>query len=165
MKSLNIMHKTATFSKSRKYRYTLWRGFTDLYATNYVVFVGLNPSAADEIFDDPTVRRCIRYAKDWGYDDLCMTNIFAFRATEPTIMMAEKSPIGRHNDFFLRDTVRRASMVVAAWGNDGEYLDRGRKVKSMLSVLSKLHYLKLTKNNNPYHPLYLKKNLKPIKWR
>lgn len=49
------------------------------------MFIGLNPSTADETQDDPTVRRCIRYAQSWGYGALYMTNIFAFRATDPRV--------------------------------------------------------------------------------
>ena len=81
-------NKTATFSECRKYRYTLWRRWDGLFASGYAMFIGLNPSTADETNDDPTIRRCIGYARDWGYGGLCMTNLFAFRATLPKNMKA-----------------------------------------------------------------------------
>ena len=88
------VESSATFSHCRKYRYTLWRNWAGLMPTGkgYAMFVGLNPSTADETNDDPTIRRCIAFAKAWGYDALCMTNIFAFRATNPMVMLAQPAP-------------------------------------------------------------------------
>ncbi|MBK8271403.1 MAG: DUF1643 domain-containing protein [Planctomycetes bacterium] len=65
------------------------------------MFIGLNPSTADETQDDPTVRRCIRYAQSWGYGALCMTNIFAYRSTDPLVMKRFDDPIGPKNDTAL----------------------------------------------------------------
>ena len=65
--------------------------------------IGLNPSTADEVTDDPTVRRCINYAKAWGYAGLCMTNLFAYRATDPVVMKAVAEPIGPDNDRYLAE--------------------------------------------------------------
>ena len=83
------------------------------------MFVGLNPSTADEVSDDPTVRRCISYAKAWGYAGLCMTNIFAFRATDPKDMKAVHDPVGMDNDMHLLRVSRHAGVVIAAWGAHG----------------------------------------------
>ena len=77
------------FSQDREFRYTLWRQWGRVVKT--VAFIGLNPSTADEQVDDPTVRRCIRFAKDWGYDAMWMMNIFAFRATDPKVMLCRQS--------------------------------------------------------------------------
>ena len=155
------MDKTATFSACRKYRYTLWRTWDRLFASGFVMFIGLNPSTADETKDDPTVRRCIRYAKDWGYPALCMTNLFAFRATSPDEMKAATDPIGPINDCVLNNMAKSADIVIAAWGVHGGYMERDKKVKEMISQLS---YLRLTKEGFPAHPLYLPKGLKPIEW-
>ena len=77
---MNMIERTATFSPCRTWRYSLLRRWAPC---DYAMFIGLNPSTADETQDDPTVRRCIRYAQSWGYGALYMTNIFAFRATDP----------------------------------------------------------------------------------
>lgn len=153
------MQKTALFSPNRTYRYTLWRHWGGLWATGYAMFIGLNPSTATETEDDPTVRRCIGYARDWGFAGLCMTNIFAFRATDPAVMKAHPEPIGPENDRYLAEMAREADIVVAAWGTEGSHLDRGEAVKRMIPDL---HYLGLTKDGHPKHPLYLRKDLKPI---
>jgi hypothetical protein len=125
------------------------------------MFVGLNPSTADEIKDDPTIRRCINFAKEWGYGGVCVTNLFAFRATKPIDMMKADNPVGVENDIWLYRIANNASIIVAAWGVHGTFSGRHIAVREMLP---NLHYLRLTKNGYPGHPLYLPKTLTPIKW-
>lgn len=122
------------------------------------MFVGLNPSTADETLDDPTIRRCVGFAKDWGYSGLCMTNLFAFRATDPAKMLAAPDPVGPDNDKVLQELAQNAGVVVAAWGTHGAHLKRDAHVRSLLP---RLHCLWLTKAGFPGHPLYLPKNLTP----
>lgn len=148
-----------TFSPCRHYRYTLWREW--IGGKGYAMFVGLNPSTADEARDDPTVRRCISYAKQWGYAALCMTNLFAYRATDPAVMLASASPVGPENDAHLIRCAELAGIVVAAWGCDGGHMDRAAKV---CALLPDLHYLWLTKGGHPGHPLYLPSRLRPTLW-
>lgn len=125
------------------------------------MFVGLNPSTADATLDDPTIRRCIGFAKAWGYAGLMMTNLFAWRATEPRNMLAAENPIGPDNDRVLSEAHDNAALSVAAWGAHGTYLDRHNAVRALLP---RLHYLRLTKDGHPGHPLYLPSSLKPVKW-
>ena len=156
------MTNTAIFSPCRKYRYSLWRDWSGLFTQNkYVMFIGLNPSTADEKNDDPTIRRCISYAKAWGFDGLCMANIFAFRATEPKDMLSEVDPVGVENDRYLVELAGKVDLVIAAWGTLGVHMGRDETVRSMIDCL---HYLRLTKEGYPGHPLYLPKDLRPIKW-
>ena len=125
------------------------------------MFVGLNPSTADEHKDDPTIRRCIAFAKAWGYDGLCMTNLFAYRATDPKEMMLAADPIGPQNDQVLTERASKAAVVVAAWGAKGDFQGRAAWARAMLP---NLHYLRLTKDGHPGHPLYLPKSLVPVEW-
>ena len=155
------MGSSALLSPDRKYRYLLYRGWGELSATNYAMFIGLNPSTADETEDDPTIRRCTAFAKSWGFSGLCMTNLFAFRATYPKDMMRAADPIGPHNDMHLKLAAQGAGVVVAAWGALGEYKGRDLQVKSFIG---NLRYLRLTKDGHPGHPLYLPKDLRPIKF-
>lgn len=145
------------FSPCRTYRYALWREW--IGGDGYVMFVGLNPSTADETQDDPTIRRCIAFAKAWGYAGLCMTNLFAFRATDPKDMRAAAEPIGPANDEHLRTLADGAGVIVAAWGANGTHLGRDVAVRKMLPAL---HCLALTKGGHPGHPLYLRKTLTPV---
>lgn len=151
------MNRNTVFSPCRTYRYALWREW--IGGEGYAMFVGLNPSTADETQDDPTIRRCIAFAKAWGYAGLCMTNLFAFRATKPKDMMAAEDPIGPENDAHLLALSRGAGVVVAAWGALGTYGGRHNAVRSMLPTL---HCLSLTKDGHPGHPLYLPKTLVPV---
>lgn len=153
------MEKSAYFSPDRVYRYSLWRVWDK--SKGYAQFIGLNPSTADETIDDPTIRRCMSFAKDWGYGGLCMTNLFAFRATEPKDMKAYHEPIGAKNNQWLLGCAEKAEVVVACWGVHGTHVGRDKEVKSMIPDLC---YLSLTKDNHPGHPLYLKKTLVPVKW-
>ena len=152
------MKNTATFSECRKYRYALWRTWDT--SKPYLMFVGLNPSTADEKTDDPTVTRCINYAKSWGYGGVCMVNLFAFRATEPNVMKAASEPVGKDNDDWLKKLANEAGLVVAAWGNDGSYMDRSKKIRELLP---NLHCLKINKSGEPAHPLYQKATQLPKK--
>ncbi len=153
------MYKTATLSNDRKYRYTLWRTWE--YEKSYVVFIGLNPSTADETEDDPTIRRCMGYVKSWGYGSLCMVNLFAYRATNPIDLLTLSDPIGQENDTYLFDVCQQARLIIAAWGTNGGFLQRDKKV---IRLIPNLHLLRLTKKGFPAHPLYLPKNLNPVKW-
>lgn len=147
----------AQLSKCRKYRFSLWRTWDD--TKPYVMFIGLNPSTADETEDDPTITRCINFARSWGYGGLCMANLFAFRATEPSKMMAAKDPVGKNNDEWLLKSAQHAGIVIAAWGNHGSYLSRSKKVTKLIPNLC---FLKMNKSGEPAHPLYLKSDLEPM---
>jgi hypothetical protein len=155
--------KSALFSNDRIYRYTLWRRWNEGALPGYVMFIGLNPSTADEIIEDPTVRRCIGYTRDWGYSHFCMTNIFAFRATLPSVMKVQKDPVGSENDFHLQAVAKNADKIITTWGTHGKYMDRGRQVLELINNdLHKVFHLGLTKDGNPKHPLYLRRDIKPI---
>ncbi len=90
-----------------------------------------------------------------------MTNLFAFRATQPKDMKAAPDPIGPENDATLIELAKDAGVVVAAWGAHGSYLGRDHSIRAMIQKLS---YLRLTKAGKPGHPLYLPANLKPVPW-
>lgn len=149
---------TATFSPCRAYRYDLWRRWSGGNG-KYAMFIGLNPSTADETHDDPTIRRCMRFAADWGLSALCMTNLFAFRSTDPNVMKRAFDPIGSDNDEMLATHAADAAVVVAAWGNQGSHLRRSVFVRTMLHGL---HCLKMTQKGEPSHPLYLPSYLRPV---
>ena len=154
-----LVNKNATFSDCRKYRYALSRTWDGKKKT--VLFIGLNPSTADEKIDDPTIRRCINYAQNWGYGSLLMVNLFAYRATIPTELKNVKNPIGNDNDLHITELLKKADLAVATWGNEGSLLNRDKDVKK---IIPKLMCLKINKSGQPAHPLYQKKDLKLIKY-
>lgn len=124
-----------------------------------VTFIGLNPSTADETEDDPTIRRCIGYAKRWGFQGMIMLNIFAFRATDPKEMMTASEPIGKRNNEVIRITSEDSHKVVACWGIHGAYLNRDLKVQVLLRpILDRVFCFGKTLCGQPKHPLHLKRN-------
>lgn len=155
----------AVFSPCRRCRYELRRTWDP--TRPLVMFVGLNPSTADETADDPTIRRCIRYAKTWthtdgrGYGGLIMANLFAFRATDPRDMKAAADPIGPDNDASLQFLALQAGLVVAAWGVHGTYRRRASEVLNA-RLLGDVHALGLTRHRHPRHPLYMPTHCMPI---
>lgn len=151
------MKNTAALSTCRKYRFALWRTWDE--TKPYVMFVGLNPSTADETSDDPTLIRCINYAKSWDFGGVCMANLFAYRATNPNDMKIAADPIGQENNRWLKKLANDAGLIVAAWGNDGAYLGRSAQVKTLLA---NMHCLKLNKSGEPAHPLYQKSDIAPV---
>lgn len=148
----------ALFSPCKRYRYILEHRWGSLYKT--VAFVGLNPSTATHEQSDPTVTRCINYAKAWGFGGMLMLNLFAYRATDPKDMKRHHAPIGGPD---TNDTLERCSrmceLTVAAWGTHGTYMGRDREV---LPLLTDPHALRLTKKGLPWHPLYLPRGLDPF---
>ena len=154
-----LVNKNAIFSDCRKYRYGLSRTWNGKKKT--ILFIGLNPSTANEKIDDPTIRRCINYAQNWGYGSLLMVNLFAYRATLPSELKNVKNPIGNDNDLQIIELSKKADIVVAAWGNEGTLLNRDKEVKK---ILPNLMCLKINKSGQPSHPLYQKKDLKLIKY-
>lgn len=149
---------SAVFSPCRAYRYTLMREW--IGGTGTVNFVGLNPSTADETQDDPTIRRCIGFAKAWGFQRLCMLNLFAFRATDPKVMLAADDRVGLDNEKWLHRCITAHDLTIAAWGVIGA--DYGNFVRSRYPQMM---VLRLTKGGHPAHPLYLPKHLMPIYWQ
>lgn len=152
--------RAASFDRRRVYRYTLHRRWSD--GDRVVNFICTNPSTADENADDPTVRKLIKFAKGWGYDAICVTNIFAYRSTDRSVLYKVADPVGLGNDRHILAAAKDASLIVCAWGRDGAFMSRGSGVKRLLYKFD-LHYLRITVGQ-PWHPLYLPDNTRPSRW-
>ncbi len=153
----------ALFSPCRRWRYLLWRRWDR--DKGICAFIGLNPSTADETQDDPTVRRCVRFARDWGYGGLWLLNAYAFRATNPKVMKAAgPNALGPLNNEYLRQAAMNCDRVVAAWGANCERF-REVALRRMFAELHRpLYVLGLTKDGHPKHPLYIRADVEPLPW-
>ncbi|USN99319.1 MAG: DUF1643 domain-containing protein [Phycisphaeraceae bacterium] len=145
----------AQFSPCRRYRYTLTRVLRER-DTSMMTIIGLNPSTATETTDDPTVRRCIRFAIREGFGRFVMLNAFGYRATDPADMKAQRDPVGPGNDEAIRRVVGDADLTVFAWGTHGAHLGRHDRV---LELVGPRHCLGVTKAGLPRHPLYLRRDV------
>jgi|HubBroStandDraft_1064217.scaffolds.fasta_scaffold327952_2 hypothetical protein len=150
------VHGSAVFSDCNRYRYVLRRSWDPTRQT--VLFVGLNPSTADAKRNDPTIRRCIRFAHDWGFGSLIMANLFAYRATQPGILPRADDPIGPKNNSWLSRLQKQADIVIAAWGIHGTLRARNLEVLPRFPII---HCLGKTKSGHPRHPLYLPATVTP----
>jgi hypothetical protein len=153
----------AIFSPDDRYRYALWRLWDE--DKGVLCIIGLNPSTADAVNNDPTVERCQRRARMMGYGGLRMANIFAYRATDPKRMLAAPDPVGPENDAAILQAAKDSALVVCAWGAHGAHLDRGRAVAKMLREAGvELYCLGVTDGGQPFHPLYIPYVTLPRPW-
>ncbi len=154
---------TAVYSPCQRYRYLLTRTWNP--AGPRALFVMLNPSTATEVQNDPTVERCERRARALGYGAFRVTNIFAFRATDPKVMRAEADPVGPANDQAILDSALWADRIICAWGSHGAHLNRGADVMALLRATGRpLWHLGLTQGGQPKHPLYIGYDRQPEPW-
>lgn len=141
------------------YRYLLWREWNSSSKT--VSFIMLNPSRADAEINDPTITRCINFAKSWGYGRLEVVNLFAYRTPKPSLLKQVTEPIGRDNDHFIIESVSRSDLVILAWGNHGTWQQQDLSTLELLKNYNYLYSLGMTKRGCPRHPLYLRRTSKP----
>lgn len=131
-------------------------------------FVMLNPSTADGETDDPTIRRCVNYCKAWGYERLEVVNLFAYRATDPAVILkmdAGTDPVGYENQEIVEEVARDADLIVCAWGAHGSHLGQADTLLGWTEhVAAKRRALGLTQDGQPRHPLYLKADSLPFPW-
>ena len=149
----------AVLSADDKYRYRLMRTWG---TGSMALWIMLNPSTADAMQDDPTIRRVIRFTRDMGYDGAMVGNLFALRSTDPDRIYDEQDPVGPDNDEHLIEMAIGADLIIAAWGVHGAYRDRGQEMLNILQCEEiPVHALAVTKGGYPKHPLYLRASLRP----
>lgn len=154
---------TAVYSDCERYRYLLTRTWDA--GGQKALFVMLNPSTATEIQNDPTVERCERRARTLGFGGFRVTNIFAWRDTDPKKMRAATDPVGPGNDAAIAESAHWADRIICAWGAHGAHLVRGQQVETLLRGTGlPLWHLGLTKAGQPKHPLYIGYDRQPELW-
>ncbi|SMR82385.1 hypothetical protein SAMN04488030_2736 [Aliiroseovarius halocynthiae] len=154
---------TAVYSDCEKYRYTLTRVWEP--EGRKALFIMLNPSTATEVQNDPTVERCERRARTLGFGAFRVTNIFAWRDTDPRKMRAASDPVGPANDAAILDSCPWADQIICGWGTHGAHLSRGAEVEALLRQSNQpTFHLGLTKDGHPKHPLYIAYAQQPERW-
>ncbi|WP_109507328.1 DUF1643 domain-containing protein [Nocardioides speluncae] len=168
-----LTRSAARISSCGQFRYSLHRDWRDEYERpRWVTFVMLNPSTADADQDDPTIRRCIGYARALGGTGLAVVNLYAFRATSPADLWRAKDPVGPDNDetlaMFLDMARRYDHPVIAAWGANAR-LDRVEQALALPGA-DRLTALGTTKAGAPKHPLarglhQIPDDARPVPWK
>lgn len=152
--------QNARFSRCRNYRYSLTRSWNE--GSGKAVFIGLNPSTADKLQDDPTIRRCVGFARSWGCASMEIVNLFAFCATKPEDLRLAEEPIGRYTDRGIANAIAEATLSIACWGNHGAFLARSEQI---LERHPELLCLGINASGMPKHPLYIKATQTPFAYR
>ena len=159
------MKKSAVISDCEKYRYQLIRQWDD--NKNLALFIGLNPSIADDEIDDPTIRRCIGFAKRERFGGFIMANLFAYRATSPCDMKSAEQPVGELNEYWLEQSISSCKVVIVCWGGNDSHLNRHIEVNELLKKHANntpILCFGKTKAGQPKHPLYLASNTELINY-
>jgi len=144
----------SVWSPCRRFRYLLWRQWGPL---PYLLVVGLNPSTADDTADDPTLRRCIAFAKREGMGALCMANVYAYRSTDPAGLrdLGLALAVGTDNGRWLAAAARHAGAVICAWGKHAAQRDVAATLSILRANAARVLCLGINQDGSPKHPLYL----------
>ncbi len=151
--------KGAIFSEDRKYRYVLWRVWRNNPSLR--LFIGLNPSTANEIIDDPTITRSIKRANKDGFGGLLMMNLYAFVSTNPNALLEDGDFIGINNNAYLEQMIELANQTVCGWGSFAPVKNRA---PSVLKMIPEPYCLGINKDGQPKHPLYISYDTPIVKY-
>jgi hypothetical protein len=158
--------RTALLSECGSYRYRLGRIWEP--AGPGILFVMLNPSTADAFQDDPTIRRCMGFARSWGFGSFHAGNLFAWRSSKPADLFLTEDPAGKENHLHLEALARDCSRIICAWGNEPVLkkmgVSDGRNLLPPAIRNRELYYLRQSKGGTPWHPLYLPSEVSPCLW-
>ncbi len=148
--------RDAVLSPDRLYRYQLIRRWG---AGDLVAWIMLNPSTADADIDDPTITRCMGFARRWGYAGIVVVNRFALRSTDPDQLLTSTDPFGPNNTETLQ-SVAAYPLIIAAWGSH----KATRQLDAHLPVGLDLHCLAVNSDGSPKHPLYVRGDVSLARW-
>lgn len=161
------MNREAGICSCGKYRYWLTRDWADPGERQRLPWVMLNPSTADANIDDPTIRRCMKFAEREGYTGIIVYNLFALRSTDPTKLLQVEDPVGPLNLQYLSLVGDSTALAIAAWGALSPKLKAQARVQ--VGILAKrpapLRALGLTKDGSPRHPLYVRGDAKLVEFK
>jgi hypothetical protein len=156
----------AIISACGQYRYHLWRQWNASLAC--MCWLMLNPSSADDKEDDPTIRKCIGFAKRHDCGGISVRNVFALRATDPTGLLRHPDPFGPENEDYLMSArnVSLLTILVLGWGTKkgGKRLAHHYKRAENACVIQKPYCFGVTKDGDPGHPLYLPYDSPKMEW-
>jgi hypothetical protein len=159
----DVCSRGASFDPTERYRYRLWRT-VDPEQRRRILWIMLNPSTADVVKDDPTIRRVLDFSGSWGFGRVEVVNLYALRSTDPRALWSAADPVGPHNDAAILAAAREADVVMGAWGAHAKPARVAWVGNLVLGVGVTLACLGTTKNGMPRHPLYVAGATAPRRW-
>lgn len=152
-----------------EYRYWLERHWeVDSHGKDFLNFVMLNPSTADGLVDDHTIRKCIGFAKRWGFGGMHVVNLFALRSTDPKALYKHPDPVGPDNAAFLEAGLFSGPLTIVAWGGHGSLHGRAAAFMAQVAAMSsppRIEALRINDDGSPGHPLYIPYDTKPVPFK
>lgn len=161
-----VRYASAEISPCGGYRYHLRRvlGESTPATLNVCLWIMLNPSTADALEDDPTIRRIVGFTHRWGFNCCDVVNIYGWRSPNPMALNFAADPVGADNAIWHERALESASRVVFAWGNHADHKVVGPVIERVRQSRRETVHLGMTRNWQPKHPLYLKADTKPVPW-
>lgn len=149
----------AEFSSDRKYRYALWRIWDR--TKPLAMFIGINPSTANESEPDQTITRVASIVRNWGYGGFYMMNLFAIVSKTTDVLLTDPDPLG-DNDGWIEKIAPKCQKIVFAWGAFKEAKQRCLKI---IEMFPEAEALKILKDGGPKHPLYCRANSQTVRFK
>lgn len=152
------------------YRYRLYRDFPLMAEGPRYMFIGVNPSTADDHTDDATIRKMTGFVSRWNGSGFCVGNLFAARATDVRELSLMEDPIGQLNDGWLTTLMLNSDIVVPCWGSRNKIPDRlHHRIDDVVSMIKEHHCVTkcfgVTNSGDPKHPLMLGYNSTLENWK
>ena len=149
----------AIFSDDRKYRYALWRVWS--VVRPLLLLIGLNPSVANELKDDPTITRGMVRADRTGYGGLLMANLYGYVSTDPKALLVNDNSVGELTDYYLKQMIALSSRQLCGWGS---FLPVAKRAPEVLAMLKEPYCLGVNADGQPKHPLYVSYETPMVKY-
>ncbi len=160
--------KYAELSEDGVYRRMLSRTWNS--SKGFMTYIMLNPSTADAVKDDQTIRKCVHYARREDFGGISVVNLFDLRCTDPKKLFAgPHPPVTAENGKAIMRNVAFAGKIVCAWGANADHKRVFAQAQGLYQYIrmastKKLWCLGVTKNGHPVHPLMLRNDQPIIPW-
>lgn len=163
------LYYSADISADGIFRHSLCRRWDYFYMRTKLTYIMLNPSTADHQKDDPTIRKCIHYAKQAKFNGFNVVNLFDYRATDPQNLRKAGYPVSGHNAAAVEIAMLNSDVVVCAWGAHANRPEVRLAADVVVDFSRRrrlqLYCLGLTKDGHPRHPLMLRNDQPILPWK
>jgi hypothetical protein len=141
-----------------------------MFGSVVFAFFGVNPSTADAVDNDPTVRKWIGFSDRNDARRFIVGNVFALRSTDVRALALHVDPVGPDSDLHLTSIIREADILVPCWGNRSKlpktiHYRLDDVVRMIFAAGKPVRIWGTTKSGDPLHPLMLSYHTPLVEWR